>query len=125
VLAFLVTQRTREIGIRLALGGQPGHIRRLVVLEGLAMAWGGVIIGGAVALVLSRMMKGLLYDIAPTDPMTYAGIAALLIVVALSGGVCGGSAMPLWSHSGAGHATTPSPRRHAAAATLTLTMPAH
>lgn len=83
VLAFLVSQRTREIGIRLALGGKPIEIVRSVVFEGLALtalglAWG---LGGAV--LLSRWMKDLLFEIEPTDPLTYGLIAAVMLTVAL------------------------------------------
>ena len=82
VLAFLVTQRTREIGIRLALGGRPGRVLRGVLAEGLILAAAGLTLGSAMALLAGPALKGLLYSIEPTDPLTYAGIAAVLLVVA-------------------------------------------
>jgi putative ABC transport system permease protein len=83
VLAFLVTQRTREIGIRLALGGKPVGIVRSVVFEGLALTAMGVVAGLGGAILLSRWMKDLLFEITPTDPLTYAVIAAVMLTVAL------------------------------------------
>jgi putative ABC transport system permease protein len=84
VTAFLVAQRTREIGIRLALGGQPGQVLRRVIREGLVLTLVGIGIGLAVALPLSRTLRELLFAIEPTDPVTYAGIAALLLAVTLA-----------------------------------------
>jgi len=83
VMAFLVAQRTREIGIRLALGGQPAHVLRRVLAEGLVMTLTGVAIGLAIALPLSQLLKESLFGIAATDPVTYFGIGFLLIVVAI------------------------------------------
>src|SRR5688572_22295698 len=83
VLAFLVTQRTREIGIRLALGGKPFEIVRSVVFEGLALTAVGLIAGLGGAILLSRWMKDLLFEIKPTDPLTYAVIAGVMLTVAL------------------------------------------
>ena len=83
VLAFLVSQRTREIGIRLALGGKPGEILRSVVLEGLALTGLGLAFGLGAAVLLSRWMKDLLFEITPTDPLTYAVIAGVMLTVAL------------------------------------------
>jgi ABC-type antimicrobial peptide transport system permease subunit len=83
VLAFLVTQRTREIGIRLALGGKPGGIVRSVVFEGLALTAVGLVAGLGAAVLLSRWMKDLLFDVTPTDPLTYGMIAVVMLTVAL------------------------------------------
>jgi len=83
VMAFLVAQRTREIGIRMALGARPSQIRRAVVGEGLLLAIAGVGLGLACAFALSRALGGLLFGIEPTDPLTYLAIAALLIATAL------------------------------------------
>jgi len=83
VMAFLVTQRTREIGIRLALGGQPGRVLRRVMREGLLMTAAGVVIGLLAALSLSQLVSGMLFGVEPTDPPTYAGIALLLLTAAL------------------------------------------
>lgn len=81
VMAFLVSQRTREIGIRMALGGAPGSIRSMVLREGLWIAGGGLVIGTVVSLIAARAISGLLFGIAPNDPTTYIGIASLLMLV--------------------------------------------
>jgi putative ABC transport system permease protein len=83
VLAFLVTQRTREIGIRMALGGKPGGIVRSVVFEGLALTAVGLVSGLGIAVLLGRWMKDLLFEIKPTDPLTYGVIAGVMFAVAL------------------------------------------
>jgi ABC-type antimicrobial peptide transport system permease subunit len=83
VTAYLVSQRTPELGLRLALGGRPRDVTRLVVGEGLAVAGAGLAAGVVAALGLARVMAGLLYGVRPTDPPTYAGIAALLLAVCL------------------------------------------
>ena len=82
VLAYLVTQRTREIGVRLALGAQPGDVRRMVVGSGLRLAAIGVGIGLVGALVLTRLMQGVLYGVTPSDPLTFGVVAVGLLVVA-------------------------------------------
>ena len=82
LLAFLVTERTREIGIRLALGGRPGRILRAVIGEGLLLACAGLALGTAAALFTAPLLGGLLYGIEPTDPLTYTGIAGVLLLVA-------------------------------------------
>jgi ABC-type antimicrobial peptide transport system permease subunit len=83
VMAFLVSQRTREIGIRLALGGRPGQVLAHLLGEGFQLAAIGIVAGLGVALALARAVQTLLFGITPTDPLTYAAIAALLLVVAL------------------------------------------
>jgi len=83
VLAFLVTQRTRELGIRLALGGTPGGLVRGVLLEGLALTSAGLLAGLVTAALLGRTMKELLFEIEPSDPVTYAVISGVMIAVAL------------------------------------------
>jgi putative ABC transport system permease protein len=82
VMSYTVSQSTREIGLRVALGAQRSDIYRLVVGQGLVLAAAGVCIGIVASLALTRLMAGLLYGVAPTDPATYAGVAALLVVVA-------------------------------------------
>jgi putative ABC transport system permease protein len=83
VIAYSVTQRTQEIGIRLALGAQQATVLRLVIGQALALALAGVVIGGAGALALTRTMQGLLFAVRPTDPATFLSVALGLTVVAL------------------------------------------
>jgi putative ABC transport system permease protein len=83
VMAYLVNQRTAEIGVRLALGGSPRDVVRLVISEGMAMAAAGILIGGAASLALSNVLRGLLYGVAAVDPPTYAAIGFVLALVAL------------------------------------------
>jgi predicted permease len=79
IVAYSVTQRTREIGVRLALGATPSGIVRGVVRHGVGLAGFGVAIGLWAAYALSRFMQGILYDVAATDAMTYLAVAALLV----------------------------------------------
>jgi len=83
VLAFAVGERRREIGIRLALGAERGDVLRLVIAQGLRLALTGVGIGLLAASAATRLVKSLLYGVSATDPLTFAGIAALLLGVAL------------------------------------------
>jgi putative ABC transport system permease protein len=83
VIAYSVTQRTHEMGIRMALGASPRDIRRLVVGQGLAVALPGIVIGLIGGLVLTRLMSGLLFGVSPTDLPTYAGGAAVVALVAM------------------------------------------
>ena len=85
VFSYAVGQRTREIGIRMALGQEPGKIRNQVLLEGLRMVAISTCIGVVAALLLSRAIAALLYDVNPGDPVTFATMAAVLMVVALVG----------------------------------------
>jgi len=82
VLAFAVSERRREFGIRMALGSDPGRILRGVVAEGLAMAAAGLGLGVMAAVALGRFVDKLLFGIAPTDPVTLAGVALALILIA-------------------------------------------
>jgi putative ABC transport system permease protein len=81
VMSYLVAQRTREIGIRVALGGQPRDVRWLVVRESLWISVAGLVIGTGVTLMLSGVLGKLLFGIRATDPVTYVSIATLLFVV--------------------------------------------
>jgi putative ABC transport system permease protein len=83
VLAFSVAQRTREIGIRMALGAQARDVLRLVLRQGLALSVLGVAVGILASLTGTRVLRGLLYGVAPTDPATFAAVALLLVAVAL------------------------------------------
>ena len=82
VIAYAVTQRTREIGIRMALGAQPSGLKRMFVRQGLLLAGIGAIIGLGAAAGLTRLMSSLLFGVAALDPLTYAGVAAILIAAA-------------------------------------------
>jgi len=83
VISYSVAQRTHESGIRMALGAQPERIRNLVTLQGLRFAGIGVGIGLACAFSLTRLMASMLYEIAPSDPLTYVFVAASLVLVVL------------------------------------------
>jgi putative ABC transport system permease protein len=83
VMTYSVSRRATEIGIRMALGAQRRDILNMVLREGLALALVGVALGTAGALALTRLLKAFLFATAPTDPITYAGAAALLVGVAL------------------------------------------
>jgi putative ABC transport system permease protein len=82
-LSFSTMQRTREIGLRLAMGGSRISIMRMVIREGMMLVVTGVVIGVAAALVLSRGIAALLYGVSPSDPVTLAGTTAMLLAVAL------------------------------------------
>jgi predicted permease len=82
VISYLVGQRTREIGVRMALGAQPSDVLRLVVGHGTKMALIGVAIGIGAALGLTRLMANQLFGVSAYDPLTFAGVAVLLIIVA-------------------------------------------
>jgi len=82
VLAYVVAQRTHEIGVRLALGAQSGDVLRLIVGQGMKLALAGLLIGLGSALALTRLLQPLLFGVRATDPMTFGGIALLLLLVA-------------------------------------------
>ena len=83
VMAYLVAQRTREIGVRMALGATPSSVLQLVLRQAGVMALAGIAIGLVGALALTRFLSTLLFGVSTTDPIVYAGVAALLGVVAL------------------------------------------
>ncbi len=82
VISYIVTARTHEIGIRIALGAPRANIMRSVLRQGLGLAFAGAAVGLVGALIVSHLMAGLLYGVKPTDPLTFAGVAVLLLVVA-------------------------------------------
>jgi predicted permease len=84
VISYAVAQRTREIGIRMALGARKHEVVRLVVGQGARLALLGVVIGVIGALLLTRLMSSLLYGVGTTDPLTFASVALLLVLVAVA-----------------------------------------
>jgi ABC-type antimicrobial peptide transport system permease subunit len=82
VVAYLVAQRRREIGVRIALGARVGQVSRLVVLESLRLAGAGVVIGLAGALVVTHVLRSMLYEVSPTDPLVLALVCGMLLLVA-------------------------------------------
>ena len=83
VLSWIVAQRTREIGVRVALGARTGDVRRMVLRQGLTITGIGLTIGLAAAALLSRLMASLLFGVSPLDPATFALVALTIMVVAL------------------------------------------
>jgi predicted permease len=84
LLSYEVARRTREIGVRMALGAQHSHVLRLVVGHGIALALTGTAVGAGAAFGVTRFLASLLYDVRPGDPLTLAGVSAILLVVALA-----------------------------------------
>ena len=85
-MAYVVAQRTQEIGVRMALGAAPGDVRSMVVLEGAMLAGTGVVLGLAVALAAGRAVSGLLYGVTAGDAVTYVSASVFLIVIMLAAG---------------------------------------
>ena len=83
VMGYIVSLRTNEIGIRMALGARPRDIQRLILSRGAALAFAGMLIGTAGALALTKLLASLLYQVKPTDPLTFLGVALLLGIIAL------------------------------------------
>ena len=83
VLAYLVSLRTQEIGIRLAIGADRSQVLGMVLRQGLALAAAGTVVGLIGALALTRLMQSLLYEVRPNDPITFVAVAAALLLIAL------------------------------------------
>jgi ABC-type antimicrobial peptide transport system permease subunit len=94
VIAYSVARRTREIGIRIALGARPGAVVGLVMQQGLLVASAGLAAGCALAAVAARMMRGLLYGVTASDPLAWLAAAALLLAVSALANV-----IPAWRAS--------------------------
>jgi ABC-type antimicrobial peptide transport system permease subunit len=84
VLAFLVNQRTREIGVRMALGAGRQDVLRLVLRDALGLAVVGVVLGVAASLALTRILASMLFEVSATDATAFAAAPLLLVVVALT-----------------------------------------
>jgi putative ABC transport system permease protein len=84
VISYIVSERTRDIGIRLALGAQRQNILEMVLRQGMGLAISGAVVGLVGALIASHLMAGLLYGVRPTDPLTFLGVTLLLTFVALA-----------------------------------------
>jgi putative ABC transport system permease protein len=93
-MAYSVSQRTREIGIRMALGAGNDKVRNMVVRQGLLLAVAGVVIGLAVSFGLARLVTNLLFGISGADPVTFAAVALVLLLVAAIA-----SYLPAWKAS--------------------------
>jgi putative ABC transport system permease protein len=84
VQAYAVRQRTREVGIRVAMGAQPAEVFRLIIGQGLRLATTGIVIGLAASFGLTRLMASQLYGLSATDPWTFIGVSIVLLTVALA-----------------------------------------
>ena len=84
VMSYLVTRRTRELGLRVALGARPEQILRLVIADGLRLSGLGMVLGLGCALAASRVLRGALYNVTPTDPMTFVAVTVVLLAVAVA-----------------------------------------
>jgi ABC-type antimicrobial peptide transport system permease subunit len=90
-MSYAVSQSTREMGIRMALGARGSNLLRLVLSRGLALTAGGVALGAAAALVLTRLLGYMLYKVSPRDPLTFG--AAFVVMTIVSSAAC---FLPAW-----------------------------
>ena len=81
-MAFSVSQRTQEIGVRMALGAGRGEVLGMVLREGLRLVGLGLVLGALAAVLLGRLITGLLYHVETTDPITFAGMGLVLVLIA-------------------------------------------
>ena len=84
VMAFAVTQRTREIGIRMALGARRSAVMKLVIGQSLVLAAAGVALGLVASAAVTRYLEGMLFGVTPSDPMTFLAVSGLFVLVALA-----------------------------------------
>ncbi len=84
VMSYVVGQRTNEIGLRMALGASPGSVVRMVMRQGLTLVAVGLLVGLAGSVAATRLLTSMLFEVKPGDPVTYAGVTALLVIVALA-----------------------------------------
>jgi putative ABC transport system permease protein len=83
VISYMVSQRTREIGVRMAVGAQRGDVLRMVIRDGMFVTGAGMAVGIGGALALTRLMRNLLFQITPNDPATYLGVTVILATIGL------------------------------------------
>jgi ABC-type antimicrobial peptide transport system permease subunit len=83
VIAYVVTLQTREIGVRIALGAQPNAVMAAVTKQGLVLSLAGVAAGVVLSLVAARFLRVLLFEVAPSDPITLGGASAIMVILAL------------------------------------------
>ena len=84
LVSYATERATREVGIRMALGAQPGQVLWMVLRKGMMLTIAGVVIGLAAALVATRVFASLLYGVSPTDPMTFAAVGVLMLIISLT-----------------------------------------
>jgi ABC-type antimicrobial peptide transport system permease subunit len=83
VMAYTISQRTHEIGIRMAIGADPGHVMGLVIRQGMRFVLAGLVVGSIGAVALARLASSALIAVGPADPVVYAGVVLFLLLVAL------------------------------------------
>jgi ABC-type antimicrobial peptide transport system permease subunit len=83
VMSYQVAQRTREFGIRIALGARAGDVARLVLRSGVLLSLGGAVVGTTLAVAVTRLLTGMLFGLSPLDPITIGAVAGVLAIVAL------------------------------------------